>query len=780
MKKGFEKIFFIKGFKCLFIFLFLSVYLIQATPLNAEEESKAESHSDVKQKKKRVKRSSREEHAEEVKPTKPTLSTLDSYVSSADESIQVALVLDNSRSMNKTDPNRLRDQGAKLFLQFLEPSDYFSVVQFGEDAKIVAPFNQLGKTSSEDISEAFKSINNDGNFTDFLNGLEAAEGLFEEISTVKALNKAIVIVTDGQNDPNPIKHTPEHVRDEILKSKLPSLKRKGIRVFTLAISDLADRKFLSEIAKDGNGLSWYAEGMNDVHKVFSDLYLTLKKPQALELTKDGFEIENTTTEATFFVNRKLEKDSILVVDPSGKEFSNTEFPTNWKWFRGAFFDLITIPKPLAGRWTLSGNDKDLTGYAKLITNLNLEHDWPEGTLDIGNTLVLKVRLTGDTEVLNDPQIKDLIFYSYKFINNKTGAIYLQGKLNDNSESGDEHAGDKIYSASITLNDEGSFKLYISAIGPTFVRQVHLPVSITRGLISLEHIPENTFSHAPEKYLVKLHGDSLRFKNRKISLIAALGDNPDTAYGVKIDQGNDTESEFEVDLNRLKEGTNKVIAVVSGVDTHGKEQKAKSEELIIEVKAHVVDDTHAEEIVQDSNIPEIPDVPEEGHVEVKEKSKIDYFGAIGPFLTLLIGMFLARHFIKRSKQEKGVSIVIRPEYKVENSLAQQVERLVSKASKSRKRALRQEEIEIFSELPELTQMLTDITEKIHAENEAELTQAAISQEETVIIENPDLDLSEQAATQVGPDDVTRELDQPNISEDAESLESDNNEQEEAGA
>lgn len=94
-----------------------------------------------------------------------------------------------------------------------------------------------------------------------------------------------------------------------MKQRIPSLKKKGIRVYTLALSELADRPFLAQIAKETNGLSWYADSVNEVHRVFSDLFLSLKKPQVLELTDKGFEIDSSSTEATFFVSRKNENDS---------------------------------------------------------------------------------------------------------------------------------------------------------------------------------------------------------------------------------------------------------------------------------------------------------------------------------------------------------------------------------------------------------------------------------------------------------------------------------------
>lgn len=679
-------------------------------------------------------------HEKAPKPLTGTKDLTQSTPTLVQDAIQTVIVLDNSRSMNKTDPERIRDQGAKLFLQFLEPSDYFSIINFAEEAKVILPFSQLAKVPPEEISDGLKSITNDGNFTDFLSGIELAQSLFEETTELKSTNKALIILTDGQNDPNPVKRSSETVREEILKNRLPALKKKGIRVYTLALSELADRTFLTQMAKETNGLSWYADNVNEVHRVFSDLFLSLKKPQVLELTDKGFEIDSSSTEATFFVSRKNEGDSILVIDPTGKEFNNLDFPHNWKWFRGPLFDVITVPQPLPGSWMIDGgspdnNSSNISGFAKLLTNLNLEYDWPEGTLDIGATAILKVRLTGDTTVLNDPQLKNLIFYSYKIINLKSGNVYLQGKLNDNGENGDQSTNDGILSTSITLNEEGDFKMFVSAIGPTFSRQVHIPVSVTRGLISLEHIPPNELTHSPDRYMVRLHGAALNFKNRRLSVISEIINEHGSEYAFKLEHGEENDSLFEIQLSRLKKGDNKLFAVVSGINAEGKEERAKSEEITIHVNeqvdaktntsdkhelGHELDnenllDEHEKSLAAEDQT-EHDDTLTEDHKS--EASTISPFGGIGSILTLILSILIARFSIKKSKQEKGISVSIRPKYEPDSDLAAKIEKITSSASNNKKRALKTDEMEIFSSLPELRSILIELSSKAEAEKAAE--------------------------------------------------------------
>ena len=46
------------------------------------------------------------------------------------EKVDAILLLDASGSMLKTDPLRLREEGAKLFIQFLKPGDRLGIIEF--------------------------------------------------------------------------------------------------------------------------------------------------------------------------------------------------------------------------------------------------------------------------------------------------------------------------------------------------------------------------------------------------------------------------------------------------------------------------------------------------------------------------------------------------------------------------------------------------------------------------------------------------------------------------
>ena len=57
--------------------------------------------------------------------------------SETSDKLDAILLLDGSGSMRVTDPTKLREEGAKLFVQSLRPGDRIGNIEFTEEAKVV-------------------------------------------------------------------------------------------------------------------------------------------------------------------------------------------------------------------------------------------------------------------------------------------------------------------------------------------------------------------------------------------------------------------------------------------------------------------------------------------------------------------------------------------------------------------------------------------------------------------------------------------------------------------
>ncbi len=620
--------------------------------------------------------------------------------------VDTILILDSSRSMKKTDPSRLRDQGAKLFLQFLEAEDRISIIEFSDQSNTLLPLTQIKDISNDEINSVLQGIKDEGNFTNFLSPLSSAlETLLN--SGKEGVPKVVIFLTDGQMDPSGDPAVRDTLLAKLRENTLPEYSKSGIKIFSLALSSLADRDLLEEISKKTGGFSSYAEDVNSIHKVFSDLFLSIKRPQVLELDKGGFQIDGDTKEATFFINRKLETDTVTVVDPSHKEYVNKDFPVSWKWFRGDLFDVITIPKPLPGRWLIRGASTDiigddLSGFAKLLSNLKLEYSFPGPSFSVGDKAVLKVRVVEDGKILDSKELQGLIFFTYRIIDTKSGQIYDQGQLLDTGEHGDETANDFIFSNTITLNEESDFKLYLAANGPTFVRQAQIPISVSKGIITIEHIPANEFTQVKDVYRVVVRAAGKKLTN-KVVYLQAKSEGQDLAHRLNLENFKTGEDIYTIPLEKLNSGENKILAIINGVDSNKEKISAQSEEIKIIIPEHAEKHDKLEE-GKDGHVEILDD-----HTEtVEEASPSIIYGILSILVSTLVSFFFGKFLLNKSNSEGGVKIVVRPAYTIPEDLIQELENL-KKLSTSSRRAPYQEESEIFKLVPEISESLSHNTE-----------------------------------------------------------------------
>ncbi|HMO19007.1 MAG TPA: vWA domain-containing protein [Oligoflexia bacterium] len=610
--------------------------------------------------------------------------------SSIAKPVDAILVLDSSRSMKRNDPERLRDQGARLFLQFLEPGDRFAIIDFAEEASVLFPFTPVQNTTPKEISDLLESIENEGNFTDFLSPLELSLELFET-DLRPGSEKVIILLSDGEMDPDPAVGGKSERTAILLDEVIPKLSKQNIRLHSLGFSRDADARILKLMSSKADGLSWYTRDVNTVHRIFSDLFLSIKKPQVLELTKDGFEIDSSTEEATFFVNRKNKEESVTVVDPLGKEFVNRDFPSDWKWFRGDLFDVVTIHSPTPGVWGIRiGNDTP-SGFAKLISNLKLEHSWPGSMMSIGDVALLKARLTENGSVLSSPELAGLIFYSFKIVNMSTGKVYLQGRLNE--------TGDGVAEGTISLNEEGDFKLFLSVTSPTFTRQAHIPFSVSRGLISLEHISANEFTGAGDSYRVVLHPNAIKLKGLVVGLLAKSENSSEEVKAMNITKSKISDTEYEVPLGKFAPGTYMVSAVVNGMGDDKKKVSAKSEELKIVISES---DSKADESDYNVGLDGL-----ENFEEKEPEKKSDWPYGVGAIIfCLIVSAGASRFFIKKSLLTSASTVKTREPYQMSSDLASRLEVIKERVSEEKRQA-NETELELFAVLPDLQKVLSEI-------------------------------------------------------------------------
>ncbi len=569
--------------------------------------------------------------------------------------IDAVLLIDASRSMQRTDPQRLRIQGAKLFLRFLSEGDRVAVIQFDKETKTLTPLTSVTPEFLSALDKQIESIQDEGNFTDLYTPIIEAFKILSPESRPDT-QKCVVLLSDGQMDPHPSTGTKAELTEKLKKTNLPEFREQGIKIYSLALSEEADRTLLADIASLTDGLHWYAPTAESVHRDFSDLFLTLKKPQVTAIEGSHFNVDGSVSEATFFISRRQQEQEVWVVDPLGKEFSNNKFPQGVKWYRGDLFDVITVRSPIPGPWGIKGVQNP-EGYATFLSDLKLQVHWPATNLKAGDSMVFMARLTDKDISLSNPELMQLITYSYKIFVSSDAQLFTQGAMNDKGQEGDQKAGDGIFTATLKIDRAGEYKAFISANSPTF--------NISAGLIDLVQIPADESIGLPMKYKAVLGPQAVVLKKLEV-LFAYQKKGAEKQTALPLTNYKLSDTEYHIPLETLPGGEYTISARVSGVDERQQQVNSVSESV---------------EYTSSSPVPvETIAAPETAKVEVKEAVSEDLiWGLASCLLSLIWSGSLVFWFYKFKAKASSSSIPVREPYSIPEKLNRQIQDLRKKAS-----------------------------------------------------------------------------------------------------
>lgn len=538
--------------------------------------------------------------------------------------IDAVLLIDASGSMLKTDPQLLRYDGAKLFLQFLGKDDRLAIVSFAEKARVISDLKDFSKESADSIAKEIQGIKAEGEFTDLLEGIRTAERVLEA-SPRNDAERVIVLLSDGKMEPSPIVGLPSTRTLELVNQELPNLKSKEIKVHSLAFSQEADKMLLSEISAATDGLSWYTSNSDEVHKSFANLFLAVKRPQIVPMRSRSFTLDDDVDEATFYITRD-EGAKLTLLSPKNDEMTVEKHPEWVTWFAGKNFDVITMKEPDVGEWQVEGG-LATEGFATVLTNLRLVTDWPV-IVRVDDNNVVQARLYDGERPVALPEMSGVIKYAFQVMpTDRVAPAVAQDFLNDEGRDGDRIAKDGIFSRYCPISEVGEYKLSIVAQGPTFERTQQVPFRVRPRLVTLDiispedselldaheaHESEEAASHGGDSHSAAplhdaspetkdgsktLKGDqdfvfraaiskeALLFRDLQVKLEAVSQDRRKTVVALKRHSSDSLNFEALAEV-LPHDGTYTVRAILTGISKKGQDIEAESKPLRFELKATV--------------------------------------------------------------------------------------------------------------------------------------------------------------------------------------------------
>ena len=505
--------------------------------------------------------------------------------------LDVVLMLDSSGSMLKTDPKGLRYEGAKILCSFLTESDRLGIVQFSGDAKVAQELQYFSPSKTDEILGRIKAIPNEGLFTDIAQGVKvAAEMLDKEPRT--DTQRLIVLLSDGKSEPDPAV-SPAFARTlQLIHEILPDIKSREAKIFTLALSEEADRGFLAEIATATDGLSWYTQTPEEIHTSFGELFLAVKRPQVVSQTGRGFSIDSDVDEATFYINHEPEA-RLSLISPKDESMTAEKHPDYVTWFTGQNFDVITVKEPDLGDWRVVGSTLE-DGFATVLTDLKLLTDWPL-VVRAGDEPLVKARLYEENKPITLPDMGGVVKFGFQIIpTDKVSKPIMQEALYDDGTHGDVVAQDGIYSSATGAIATGAYKLVVVAKGPTFQRSQQIPFTVRPRLVTLElRHPSEVFKEELQpaensgdetsEFVVSVSKESAAFKSFDVLLVALTEDRE--RIDLTLKRVSPSAHEYTALADQLpKDGRYKVKAVLTGRDKKGERIEAESSVISINFKS----------------------------------------------------------------------------------------------------------------------------------------------------------------------------------------------------
>ena len=188
----------------------------------------------------------------------------------------VVLVLDNSGSMKKNDPQFLTKHAVTEFINNLDESTRVSIVIFDQDVRTVVPLTEISSSSRQSLLDSLSQINYKGLYTNSPAAIESAIYDLKNNGREEA-RKVIVFMTDGIVDTGNADRDLE--KTKWLKEDLAAdAADAGIRIFGIAFTENADFELIQSLAQNTNGEYYRALLADDLQKVFSKLNTLINEP----------------------------------------------------------------------------------------------------------------------------------------------------------------------------------------------------------------------------------------------------------------------------------------------------------------------------------------------------------------------------------------------------------------------------------------------------------------------------------------------------------------------
>lgn len=397
----------------------------------------------------------------------------------------VRIIIDISGSMKQTDPNNLRIPALNLLLELMPEGAQAGIWTFGRFVNNLVPVAQVDEIWRENAKKSAVNISSLGLHTNLAGALnDAAWGLNAD----SGFQQSIILLTDGKVDMADIQagdaeQINKQERQKLMSQVLDKYRDAGANIHTLALSDLADKNLLQEIALETDGLYSEAQDAEALMKAFLRAFDRAVPAEQVPMEDNTFVIDGSVNEFTALIfKRSSGSQETALLSPEGLRLTELDHSEAVRWHRDVSFDLITIKQPVAGTW-IAEADLDPSNRVTILSDLALSVEGIPATIFPGDKLDVEIKLTNEGQVVNKVEILRLTDMTMKVV---TASGREGSKVLSDPESPPK---DGVYREGLyRLKELGQYQVDVVAEGRTFQRKRSFSMTMMQP-IEIHHEPD---------------------------------------------------------------------------------------------------------------------------------------------------------------------------------------------------------------------------------------------------------------------------------------------------
>lgn len=242
----------------------------------------------------------------------------------------IVLLIDNSGSMQTSDPDKLSVVAASILIDSIEPNTNLNIISFGN--KPVSSFRLSDRPSREALKQELSNMKFNDSNTDMKEGLREALNQLEKVQG----EKTIIVLSDGEEDPIG-GLTSTHMAE--LDSLVELAHKSQIKINCIGLTKEADSYALSKITFKTGGEYYYCENASELFKVFGSIlggmtdFFTIEEYIVESKDEKAVRLSSYIEEVIVKVASTKNKAPLISVMEDGKELPAERIGDSYKIYR---------------------------------------------------------------------------------------------------------------------------------------------------------------------------------------------------------------------------------------------------------------------------------------------------------------------------------------------------------------------------------------------------------------------------------------------------------------